>query len=224
MSEKQLLTFDQLNLSFGQIVQIHLTPAHNGERYNCQLVGCLPGEAILVTAPPSGQFPLLQPGARVAIRVMGPDGVAIFPTVVLHVSEQPVYLVYLDFPKAVQFRLVRNAQRVDVALPVLVNSRERAGVRSVAGRVVDISLSGAQLKLTDDIGTAGERIELKGKFNVAGIKRVLAIEAIIRKRSAVDADAITYGVEFHERDEEKLLVLFAYIFHAMVVGNPQTIR
>jgi len=224
MSERQSLRFDDLDLKFGQVIQLHPSVENGTERYDCILVGCLPGEAVIITAPEDGRFPLLEAGGRVVIRVMSCNGVALFPTTILHVGESPVYLVYLDFPKSIQFKLVRNASRVDVALPILVSNIQKKALRGIVGRIVDISLSGAQLNVDDNIGEMGDRLELKGKFEVSSIKRTLGIQAVIKAKHCNAEGAYAYGVEFHEKDEDKLLVLFGYIFNAMALGQPKKIQ
>lgn len=218
------LSFDELNLQFGQVVQIHPNPGKSVDRYDCLLVGCLPNEAVIITAPDSGRFPLLTVGDTVAIRVMSANGVALFPTLVLHIAEIPIYLVYLDFPKAIQFKMVRNASRVEVALPVLASNMDRNGIRGVAGRIMDISLSGARIAFGQDIAKRGEVVEIKGKFDVAGIRRTLSIHAVVRARNMLSDSHFEYGIEFHENDEEKLLVLFGYIFNAMAFGRAKKIE
>lgn len=220
--EKQ--SFEDLHLKFGQVIQIHPNPGKSKDRFNCILVGCLPNEAVIITAPESGSFPVLKEGDAIAIRVMSANGVAIFPTLVLHIAEIPVYLVYLDFPKAIRFRMIRNASRVEVALPILVTNRDQHGIRGVAGRILDISLSGARIGFNQDIATKGDVLEIKGKFDVAGIRRTLSIQALARSKALLDNGHYEYGVEFREQDEEKLLVLFGYIFNAMAFGKTQKIE
>ncbi|WP_045860809.1 flagellar brake protein [Teredinibacter purpureus] len=224
MSDKQLLSFEQLNLKMGQVIQIHPNPGKSSDRFDCVLVGCLPGEAVIVTVPDSGHFPPLKEGHKVVIRVMSSNGVALFPTVVLHIADIPIYLVYLDFPRAIQFKLVRNASRVDVALPILISNPAQKSIRSEPGRITDISIGGAMVSVSENIGTMGDMIEIKGKFDVAGIKRTLGIQAVIRSKVDQTADTYQFGVQFDESDEDKLLVLFGYIFNAMAMGDPKNIE
>lgn len=223
MANSNCLNFEDLNLSIGQIIQIHPSP-NSKERFDCMLVGCLPGEAVMITAPPSGEFPVVEEGQQVAIRVMSSNGVALFPTTVLFVGDVPVFMVYLDFPRAIQFKLVRNATRVDVALPILVSNKTREGIRGIVGKITDISTTGARINLFDDVGEAGELIELKGKFEVGEIRRMVNVEAIIRSKPVITGEVVTYGVEFHEADEEKLIVLFGFIFSAIAYGKSQIVR
>lgn len=188
------------------------------------LVGGLPGEAVIITAPPDGEMPLLQEGQQIAIRVHLPNGVALFPTTVLYVADVPVFLAYLDVPQAIKYKQVRSAARVNVALPVLVSNKTREGIRGIVGKITDISTTGARVDLFDDVGEAGELIELKGKFEVGAIRKLVQVEAIIRSKPEITGEAVTYGIEFHEPDEEKLIVLFGFIFSAIASGKSQSVR
>jgi len=224
MAEAQLLTLDQLNLKMGQVIQIHPDPADSDKRYDCVLVGGLPGETVIITSPTSGRFPQLKEGDVIAIRVMSANGVAIFPSVVLFISEEPLYLVFLDFPKSIKFRMIRTASRVDVAMPVLLHNQTQPGKGTLAGKILDISLGGAQIEIEKDGGVKGDIIEIKGKFEVGNIKRITKIMAVIRMKKPLPDGKFRCGVEFDERDEEKLLVLFGYIFNAMAVGEAKIIQ
>lgn len=223
MNAPSTLEFEELGLSIGQILQLHPQP-NSKEKYECMLVGGLPGEAVIITAPPDGEMPLLEEGQQIAIRVMLPNGVALFPTTVLFVAEVPVFLAYLDIPQAIKYKQVRRAERVNVALPILVSNKSREGIRGIVGKITDISTTGARIDLFDDVGEAGELIELKGKFEVAGVKRLVNVEAIVRSKPEITGEAVTYGVEFHEPDEDKLIVLFGFIFSAIASGKTQRVR
>jgi hypothetical protein len=222
MPGDSVLKFDDLNLKIGQIIQLHPDPKNSQERYDCMLVGCLPGDAVIVTAASDGSFPIVQEGQNIVIRVMSANGVALFPTTVLYVADVPTFMVYLDFPKAIKFKLVRSASRVDVALPVLASNLNQRGMQNVAGKITDISLGGARVELFEEGGEVGDLLELRGKFQVGEIQRRLSIRALIRSKRK-SGDSFTYGLEFNEEDEEKLLILFGFIFNLMAFGSVQKV-
>ncbi|WP_096086419.1 flagellar brake protein [Agaribacterium haliotis] len=224
MSSETAASFDDLNLKLGQIVQIHPDVKNPKRRYDCLLVGSLPGESILLTtSPKSDAFPELEEGQMVVIRIMSANGVALFQTRVLFISDMPVFMVYVDFPSAVQFRMVRSSSRVEIALPVLVYSLSHPSLSGVAGKISDISLGGAGLQLYDDIGAVGDMLELKGKFEVGGIQRTVKLKAEIRNKKAEASGNRLYGIRFSESDEDKLLVLFGFIFNSMAFGDVQSV-
>ena len=55
-------TFDDLGLGMGHQLLLHPDPADKTSVFSCLLVGALPGEALIVTAPPGGVFPRLAEG------------------------------------------------------------------------------------------------------------------------------------------------------------------
>jgi len=218
VSEEQR-TFEDLGLGMGQQLLLHPDPADKTSVFSCLLVGALPGEALIVTAPPDGVFPRLAEGQKVVVRVFLEDGVALFPTTVLFVGEIPALMVYLDMPAGVQFKRLRAAKRVVVAQPVLVSNLDNPAHAGVAGKLLDVSTGGGRLKMFDELGANGDKIEIKGKFNVHGITRLLNVTACIRKRERDE-----YGVQFIEQDEDKLIFLMGFIFNAMINGTVDTIR
>ncbi len=223
MSEEQL-EFEELDISIGQTVEV--LPKKSGEKVfsDVVLLGAIPGEALIITAPASGVFPKMEEGEKVVMRVKLADGVAIFASSVLFISDVPMYMVYLDFPTDISFKRIRNASRVSVKLPVLVSNVSSPEFCGIAGQITDISTTGAGLALTEYAGENGDEINMKGKFSVGNIQRVLAIRGIIRATKKKTDTLTIYGVEFLEDDENDLLVLFGFIFNAMAFGKIQNIR
>ena len=222
--EVKLFTFNELGLRFGQELDLLPNVADKDSVVPVELVGCLRNECIIIGPPSStGVLPRLAEGQRVVVRVKLAGGIALFPTTVLFISEIPVIMVYLDYPRDIKFKQVRGAFRVDVTLPVLASNLSEKRYFGVAGKIIDISVTGARIEMFEELGTTGHEIEIKGKFQVGRLQRTLQIAALIRARTAREGSFI-YGVEFHDGDEDKLLVLMGFTFHAMVFGQIQTIR
>lgn len=215
----QTIAFDELMLGFGQQLMLHPNPADKTMVFGCMLAGCLPSESLMVTVEPNGVFPRLEEGQRVAVRIFLDSGVALFMTTVLFISEVPTLIVYLDFPSQVKFKRLRAAKRVVVAQPVLVNNLDDSTLMGVAGKLMDVSTGGGRIQMFDQLGAVGDAIELKGKFNIHGITRLLTVRACIRKKEGND-----YGVQFVEEDEDKLIILMGFIFNAMLTGEVDGIR
>ncbi|WP_045827045.1 flagellar brake protein [Teredinibacter turnerae] len=218
MTEETHLHFDQLNLKFGQRLQLLPNPAEPGERYESLLLGCLPGETVMITPPPDGEYPLLSEGQRVVIRVTTSGGVALFPSQILHIAEVPLYILYLDFPSAIKYRQVRVAARVNVSLPVLLSNLTSGQLGPIAGRASDISLGGAKVVFDQRVGDIGDEVELKGKFEIAQIKRILSVSAQIRTEKQTP-QGYEYGIQFFEQEEDKQLVLFGFIYSALAMSD-----
>ncbi|SMF60266.1 PilZ domain-containing protein [Alteromonadaceae bacterium Bs31] len=223
MEELAPLAIDQLQLKFGQLLQIQQYMSAEKKLYDCTFVGGVPGQTLIISMPESGEFPDLHEGDKIAIRVKTASGVAAFPTVVLYLAEIPLYMVYLDYPSDIQFKQIRSATRVNVALPVLASNSKRPELRSVVGRISDISTTGAHLFFEQDVGDIGDQVQLKGKFAVAGIRRTLVLTVLVRAKQS-QASEFEYGVEFIEQDEEIMLVLFGFVYSAMTQGEPKVVE
>jgi hypothetical protein len=218
MSEPSMVSFSELELGFGY--ELYLIPDLNNKQklYDCVLAGCISEECLMVTAPASGLFPRVECGQRVLVRIRLPSGVALFPTTILFISETPTLIIYLDYPRDIKFKRVRAA-RVFVSLPVLVNSQSNEAIFGVAGKFVDVSTTGARIEASDSLGVVGDLIEVKGKFQVGSILRMLTIQCVIRAEKPKNA----YGIEFVEQSEDKLLVLFGFIYQSMAFNSAQSV-
>lgn len=222
--EVKLLSFHELGLRFGQEMDLLPYPGDKDVIFPCELVGCLKDECLLIgPGGNAGVLPRMAEGQRVVMRVKLAGGIALFPTTVLFVGEIPLIMVYLDYPRDIKFKPVRGAYRVDVTLPVLASNLTDKRLSGVAGKIVDISISGARLEMFEELGSPGHEIEIKGKFQVGSIQRTLQINALIRARSTSEGHFF-YGVEFRNDDEDKQVVLMGFTFHAMVFGHIQNIH
>ncbi len=218
------LQFEELDISMGQMVEAMPKNSPDKSFSEVVMLGAIPGEALIIAPPPSGVFPNMEEGEKVIIRVKLADGVAIFPSTVLFVSEVPMFMVYLDFPQDISFKRIRSASRVSVKLPVLVSNRHEKKYSGITGQITDISTTGAGLLLSEFAGEKGNELVVKGKFTVGSIRRMLTINGVVRVVKETRTNALVYGIEFLEEDENDLLVLFGFIFNAMAFGKIQKIR
>lgn len=222
--EAKLLSFEGLGLKFGQELDLLPNPGDKELFFSCELVGCMRNECLIVGPPAStGALPRLVEGQRVVVRAKLAGGIALFPSTVLFVGEVPAILVFLDYPRDVKFKQVRGALRVDVTLPVLASNTTDKRFSAVPGKIVDLSVTGARLHMFEELGNVGHEVEIKSKFQIESVQRLLQIGAVIRTRSVND-EMFSYGIEFSSGDEDKLIVLMGFTFHAIAFGQLQTIR
>lgn len=222
MSDEKI-QFDELELGLGQVVDVLPQSSSNKDFSEVLLLGAIPGEALILGAPASGEFPKMEEGEKVVFRVKMANGVGLFASNVLYMTDVPMFMVYVDFPQDIQFKRIRNASRVSVKMPILVSNQDKPEFSTITGRIDDISTLGAGLILSESAGDEGDVLALKGKFTVGSIQRVLSVRAVARKVKKLSPDAVFYGVEFLEDDENDLLVLFGFIFNAMAFGKIQKI-
>jgi hypothetical protein len=212
------MKFEDMKLVYGYPLQLQTSGATGQpERFSCRLIGCLPGRSILLSVPKSaGKLVRFRPGQKVVARLMVDNGIGIFASVVEVQTADPYPILHIGYPDNVSFKGIRGATRVAVEQAVVVTNLSKTDIPLAAGSIMDISVTGARLGVTAELGDIGDKLQLSFNVNVAGIARELAIEAIIRSRVEGEqqafSDEITYGVEFIAPPEDGRLLLYAYVY------------
>lgn len=222
MSEEKL-NFEDLNLSIGQHVEVLIQSAEDKTFSRVMVLGAIPNESVIITADESGIVPPIEEGHDLVFRMSQPDGIAVFLGRVLYITEDPLYMAFIDIPTEVTFKRIRKAPRVFTSIPILVSNLDNPEYTGIAGRLKDISTVGACLDLYEPLGQVGDRVNIKGKFSVGTIKRVTSVRALIRSEKPL-GNGLQYGVEFVEENENELITLFGFIFDAMSSGKIDNIR
>jgi hypothetical protein len=214
------MKFEELKLSPGYPLQIQVSdPTGQSDRWPCRFIGAVPGRSLMVSVPrANGRMLRLRPGQKILARMMVANGAGGFASVVEAQTADPYPLIYLSYPQDVSFKGVRGATRVGVEQSVMVTNASALSEIQVGGKLADISITGARLELDRVLGDIGDKILLQTQVDVAGIKRDLAIEAILRSRVERSTQErkqnlpVVYGIEFTDTDEERRLLLYAYVF------------
>lgn len=214
------MKFEDLKLTYGYPFQLQTNGSVQPERYSCRLIGCLPGRNVLLSVPRiAGKYIRFRPGQKVVVRLMVGNGVGIFACSVEAQINEPFPMLLVTYPENVGFKGIRGATRVGVEMPVEVTNLSSVLNQTVGGVIADISSSGARMEMISVVGEVGDRVLIRGDVEVLGIARNLQLEAIIRsrvERSTQEMDEnlpVVYGIEFVESDEDKKLLLYAYVFN-----------
>ena len=221
------MKFEEFKLSSGYPLQLQINN-NNGqvERFSSRLIGCIPGRSILLSAPlMARKIARFRSGQEIVVRMMVDNGIGAFKCVAESQVNDPYPILYVSYPDQVSFKGVRGATRVTVNLPVRVTNISAVDQPFTGGTIADISTSGARVELDEAVGEIGDKIELKASLNIVNITRELTINAIIRSRlerstqeESQNLPAI-YGIEFADDDEEKYLLIYAYVFREMARGD-----
>jgi hypothetical protein len=212
------MKFEDMKLVYGYPLQLQTSNANGQpERFSCRLIGCLPGRSILLSVPKAaGKLVRFRTGQKIVARLMVDNGIGIFASVVDVQTADPYPILHISYPDNVSFKGIRGATRVAVEQPVAITNLANNDGQIVVGSIVDISVTGARIGVTVELGQIGDKLQLSFKVCVASIARELNIEAIIR--SKVDgeqqgfSDEVAYGVEFIEPQEDSRLLLYAYVY------------
>lgn len=211
------IPFDRLGLQVGD--PLYLESVDQSGRFSVRLIGFLPGQSILVTAPVvDGRQVLLKKGRPFTVRSAVKNKVFAFNSQVRHVALQPMAYVHLEYPREMLALEVRNAERVKVDIPAEVHSDFDVGLgdwpRPVL--VTDISRTGAGLVSEQSIGREGDQVRLKCVLTVADITKSFSLQSVIRNRSVLDAAQAPYrygyGVQFQNLSEAATIVLSGFVY------------
>ncbi len=215
------MKFEDFNVGNGYQMQLQVTnSAGQHQRLACELIGCLPGQTILLTQPNFRGRPVrLRSGQKVVGRIMIANGICVFSSAVETLSTSPYPVLHISYPNNVSFKEIRGATRVDVSLPIeVVNTSSLHGTEA-QGRMGDISTTGARLELAGEAGEIGDEIRIRGQVDIAGIEREMTIKAVLRARiertthESNEAFPAIYGVEFVDKSEDRRLLLYSYVFY-----------
>lgn len=214
------MKFEEFKLQPGYPLQIQISSSTGQpERWPCRFVGTVAKRSLLISVPRAqGRLLRLRPGQEVLVRMVVANGVGGFATRVEVQTAEPYPLVYLKYPDEISFKGVRGATRVTVNQPVVATNSSVLSQPQVRGKLADISVTGARLEMDQVLGEVGDRVLLQTQVDVAGLKRDLTIEAILRSRverstqERTQVMPVVYGIEFTDADEERRLLLYAYVF------------
>jgi hypothetical protein len=218
------MKFEDLKLTYGYPLQLQVNnSAGQPERFSCRLIGCMPGRSILLSVPrASGKLLRFRAGQKMVVRMMVDNGIGLFASVVETQTAEPYPILHVNYPEQVSFKGIRGATRVNVDLPIQVKNLSVINEEVMKGTIADISISGARMELLEPVGEIGDKIRISARVTILNMVRELMVDAIIRsrlERSTQEADKnlpAVYGVEFTEEDEEKRLLLCAYVFGQIV--------
>ena len=150
------------------------------------------------------------------------NGVGVFASQIDIQTSEPYPILHLLYPDNVTFKGIRGATRVGVEQSVSINNITDAKSSS-KGLIVDISVTGARIESAIAIGKIGDEVELVSSVLIQEVTRDLCIKAIIRSQVETPDDTIvsgvvtSYGLEFTEKEEEKRLVLYAFVYSQMAI-------
>jgi hypothetical protein len=212
------MKFEDMKLIYGYPLQLQISnSAGQPERFSCRLIGCLPGRSILLSVPKlAGKLVRFRSGQKVIARLMVDNGIGIFASIVETQTVDPYPILHISYPDNVGFKGIRGATRVGIDQPVEVNNLTLISDKTIAASVVDVSVTGARIESMFALGEIGNKIQITMNVGIANIVRELTLDAVIRSCGDVDLQnpdsGIAYGVEFIEADEDKRLLLYAYVY------------
>lgn len=199
-------------VKIGSLMQIQAnTP--NSPKYVVNLIGFLKKKGVCVTQPASGgELAMIRESQEVTVRFFSGKDAFAFETVALKQTMSPYPMLHLAYPKSIKVHQVRAKSRLQLELIAVAINAERQIQESL--KIVDLSIGGASLQTTSDLGGIGDYLSLKFKVTVEQIEILIEINCQIRNvvQPTEEGDKkYTYGVSFHDVPESMLLALSAFV-------------
>ncbi len=181
---------------------------------NCEVefVAAFHSKSILVTQPGStaGQRGM-QAGDRYLVRGFNGTSEFTFTSEVLQIQDKLFPCAHLTYPDAVEVRVVRDALRVKLSIPVVAMSD--GAVKPISGTVKNLSIEGAMVESMVPIGSEGTATSIAFSTIFEERKVDLKIPAVIRNVHKHDAGGVfRSGLEFGDIAYHDKLVLYYLLF------------
>ena len=185
-------------------------------RLGVTVIGLISGRSLLVSHPhASGRLLLVRDGEPVACRMFSDGTMLGFKTTVRKVVTHPEAYLHLDYPKALEQRVLRLAPRV--AVDLASRFRPVGNTHSHVAHIDDVSLRGCRVTTLRAEVAIGDTVELTADAPIGDTEHQLTLRGTVRNISHVDpeqhrAGAGTYGVEFSPMPVEDAVWLRAYLY------------
>lgn len=212
----------ELELQVGDNLQLQFVGDDRDRRYNCPVIGYLPGQSLLVTTPRrDGKTILVREGQPLVIRMLSGNSVYAFSTQVLCSSSKPYPYLHLGYPKQLERIVVRKAQRAraDLIVSVYRGDREEDDPEPKSAIMLDVSMSGSLLRSTTVLGDVGESVRLAARLTLGGVQAYLSIPGAIRNvRAEPNEEGRTLyhtGVEFQLTEKQDIILLHGFVYERL---------
>lgn len=214
---------DPLNLTLGSVLQIQATVPDRAPRHSVRLIGALPGASLVVTTPTSnGKVQFVREGQRFTVRALKGERVVGFVAQVLFASMKPYPHLHLEYPSEIEQIVVRNASRVNAAVPATVRHTDEPNEAAIFREVtiVDLSETGAKIASDQPLGKPGELLHIKFELSISGEEEELGLLGDIKNSSdrsehGPDGNTQVYytGVKFRTLSRFQQVVLHAWVIN-----------
>lgn len=194
----------------------------NEMRTSLRYVGAVPGKCLIFSPLASNKADVqmqAESGCAMIIRLLLEDDfgeIVAFRSHILSVSSFPSFLMFVEYPSAIQQRSLRRTRRIQTLLPAEI-SLLRADVsradQRLSGQIVDLSPSGCGFRFP--VGSSKSRVnKVDILLHIDVGQQSLELQGAIRNVRMTDTEGVL-GIQFLSPEEqitEKLEAIFGDIF------------
>jgi c-di-GMP-binding flagellar brake protein YcgR len=222
MAENELV----LNLSVGDALQLQYYPCKisDTERFYVRVIGFLNGQSIITTIPTDqGKVLPISENDVFAVRLLAGNSVQAFVCSIIKKSVTPYRYIHLSYPKKLESKIVRQAQRAMTKIIATVQNEEpgKSEIKTKSALISDMSTAGALIESEAEIGEVGDTITTLAKIKVADIEDYVTLSAIIRRiiPKKDDSDRFKYGIQFVALEDKDKLTIHGFVYEQIAKAN-----
>jgi c-di-GMP-binding flagellar brake protein YcgR len=215
MAEKEL----KLNLAVGDALQLQYYPCRpiDEERFYVRVIGFLDGQSIITTTPiTNGKTLSVSENQVFAVRLLSGNSVQAFVSTIIKKAVTPYHYIHLNYPKELESKIVRQAQRAATKIIATVQNEEpgKSEVRTKSALISDLSTAGALIESSEEIGEVGDMITAVAKIKVADMEDYVTLSAIIRRiiPKNDNGEKHKYGVQFQSLENKDKLAIHGFVY------------
>ncbi len=217
-------------LTVGQKVEIQISGLNVPARFQTDFIGAVMGRWFIVNMPDSRRYGELREhlyeGVPIIVRFVleNESGeICAFRSDIDFVVAHPTKMLFLDWPKQVESRVIRQGRRFDAYLPCTIErlAEDNTVDASVEAIILDVSETGCKLRYLLDEPVeeqpgegeqeeptgwaAGQRVNITVKQKSGN---TIKLGSIVRQVKTSD-DEVTLGVQFNSQQKEAINGLFS---------------
>ena len=212
-------------LTVGQKVEIQISGLNVPARFQTEFIGAVLGRWFIVNMPDSRRYGELREhlyeGVPIIVRFVleNENGeICAFRSDIDFVVAHPTKMLFLDWPKQVESRVIRQGRRFDAYLPCKVSrvSEDNSVDASVEAIILDVSETGCKLQYVNAEAAADDTAspitwETGQRVNITVNQKsgnTVELGSIVRQVKAAETET-TLGVQFNSQQKEAINSLFS---------------
>ena len=231
MSQLVKVSTQELGIPFGK--DLHIELLSTKERHTVSVVGYLPNNTLITTAPVSnGKKVPLPDASNITARFMMGTRVCAFVSKVNKAPPDNIAYYHIPYPTEIDSSVIRDKVRMETSLISIAKPIDHSkSIEAVdSGILIDLSLGGAKLVSKNDFGYENHFFNLAFKVDVADFNQIINLTCEIKLqeikstkeiksqiKDVTDIDNLgadylyVYNLKFDKLTKSQLILLTAFI-------------
>lgn len=213
------IAFENSKIRIGDTLVLQSSP--EAPRFPVRLIGYLRSRSVIVTPPEvNGEVVMVRDGQSFVGRFFSGQNAFAFSTSVSKQTSVPYPHIHLAYPRELRVQEVRKSPRVDVGLIAAIEFESKAG--QTAGKIINISPTGAGFRAKQSCGAQGDKLLLKFKLTINGLDTVINVRSevcTVREMTEEASMPFLHGIRFIDLEDSTQFALAAFVYGSLLGEN-----